>query len=836
MNPFRRLPALALALAFGCSHAPQAALARPSGSIWFDSFSVSATAIGDPSSGARDALAEGDFAGAKALLDEHLASSSIDPEARALRAIATLALAADEEVSTFLQNKIGATISVDEDGFRFRIPRPVAYDRNFPRFTVASGYFEYSPAINLYESDGAEPSISFENKGTELEFLTFTITRGADGPPDLETTFYLDGELLGYVNAFPPDFPLADFDSGSELSTSSFDGTVTVQLPPGAAFTISVFYSPGQLRFTPTSPLPATITVANGARTLITPARFKPGANLAQTVALAARLDSTALAPAIADLEVAAADTDFTLTLFPSETGHPQEILLARADFELLLAELKFFQAFRRLALPYDFSHPITHRLFSGDALEQLMKNRAFLTPRSGNFATDLASARALFTAAVDHYFAAGEAGLWTRPAPETGAYLFGVDTTDPELADQALALDTALTQFRDALHGPVPLTDLSDHLATDESLPDGASLNFSPLFGPRALPVRKLIPALAPESGLIIPGGSVSLLGSGLLPGVGTAWWENFLSERGLADDEVPALFAQPRIFSQPASLTVAEGTPATLRVSAESYPPPSYQWFRGVGAAATPLVGATGPAYTLPAADRDDADTYFVRVTNTLPGRRGPVLTTVPSKPARLTVTHPPEIISPPLELTRLAGRPARFSVVAEGSPAPSYQWFLDDAPLRNARKAAYSVVASPARAGAYKVTVANSRGELTTTPVRLTVHERPRFTRQPVTRTVPTNGFATFTVEVNGNPAPTLQWYQGTPKAAVPIEGATGPSHTATASGTYFARATNETVNAAGTGQQINVVNSRVVRLTFDPGITIGGVVIGGAAPGR
>ncbi len=785
---------------------------------------LSPTLRGDAVSDARAALAAGDFAGMRSALDPHIAANPADAQARVLRALAILASAAETDLPDFLKNKMGAreaTLDVFTGQYTFALPRPVAYF-NVPGFTVAGSYYEYTPAINLYDTGGAQPSISFENKGSVPEVLAFRVTRGADGAPDLDTTFYLEGRIFGFVNAYPPAYPELEVFAGRPgLSVDSDTDTVTVTLRPGSAFTIGMVNSPGGARFTPLSPLPSTILVSNGRATAITQERFPAKANLSDAVPFAADLDAKALAPAIADLSVAG--PAFSLTLLPGETGHPVDVILAYPDIQLLLAELKFTQAFRRLLIPYNVAHKLTPAFFDSQTLAQLISNRAFLTLRKGNFAADLAASRTLFGQAVDHYFAAGDAGLWTRPAPLSGHYLFTVDQEDPDTAEEALRLDTALAQFRAALHGPVPLADLSDKLAADPTLPPDAAVNLSPLFGPKPLNLRALAPALSPGSGLIVPGSSVNLLTSGLLTDVGTAWWENYLAERGLSDDDILALFAKPRVFSQPAaSTTVEEGASAVLRIVAESYPAPTYQWYRGSGKNAVPVEGATLPVLTLAPAHRTDAGTYTVRVTNTVPGKKGPVAATVTSKPARLVVTYPPEIVTPPVALTRLAKRSARFTVAAAAVPAPSYQWFLDDAPINKATKAAYSVAASPARAGAYKVSVTNSRGSVTSTPVTLTVHELPRFTLQPVKRSVPAGGTATFTVEVAGNPAPTLQWYRGSGRTAEPIDGATGTEFTidsvsAADAGDYSVVATNVTVNGAGTGEQTNRASSRTVKLT-------------------
>ncbi len=70
------------------------------------------------------------------------------------------------------------------------------------------------------------------------------------------------------------------------------------------------------------------------------------------------------------------------------------------------------------------------------------------------------------------------------------------------------------------------------------------------------------------------------------------------------------------PVITLQPANVTVAEGQTATFSVTAAGTSPLSYQWLRG----ATPISGATGPAYTTPSTVSSDTGAGFsVNVSNT-------------------------------------------------------------------------------------------------------------------------------------------------------------------------------------------------------------------------
>ncbi|WP_200390488.1 immunoglobulin domain-containing protein [Roseibacillus ishigakijimensis] len=120
------------------------------------------------------------------------------------------------------------------------------------------------------------------------------------------------------------------------------------------------------------------------------------------------------------------------------------------------------------------------------------------------------------------------------------------------------------------------------------------------------------------------------------------------------LIDDETA-----PTLLSQPASLTVKEGQPASFRVVVESPVPPTYQWFLG----SEPVPGATGASLSLVTTSSAQAGDYTV-VVSTPAG-------SVTSAVATLTVLPP------------AAAWDATFAVSGVTQPG-SFQLLPDDSVL--------------------------------------------------------------------------------------------------------------------------------------------------------
>ncbi len=165
--------------------------------------------------------------------------------------------------------------------------------------------------------------------------------------------------------------------------------------------------------------------------------------------------------------------------------------------------------------------------------------------------------------------------------------------------------------------------------------------------------------------------------------------------------------------LTSQPASLTVNAGQSATFSATSFGSAPVSYQWKKD----GTAIAGATSATLAIASVAVADAGSYTVAVSNSA--------ASVTSTAAVLTVNTAPTITTQPVSATVLAGQSATFSVVATGSPAPTYQWKKNGTAISGATAASYTVTgAQLADTGVYTVTLVNSVGAVTSNAAVLAI----------------------------------------------------------------------------------------------------------------
>ena len=185
----------------------------------------------------------------------------------------------------------------------------------------------------------------------------------------------------------------------------------------------------------------------------------------------------------------------------------------------------------------------------------------------------------------------------------------------------------------------------------------------------------------------------------------------------------------AAPAITTQPASQTAAVGGTAAFTVVATGSPAPTYQWRK----AGTPIIGANLATLSITSVALTDAGDYDVIVTNS----GGSIASAI----AMLSVPVAPSITTQPANVSASFGTQATLSVVATGTPAPTYQWRLASTAITGATNATLTFPAvALTDAGSYDVVVANSLGSVTSSAATLTVTK----TAQTITFAAPTASF--------------------------------------------------------------------------------------------
>ena len=167
------------------------------------------------------------------------------------------------------------------------------------------------------------------------------------------------------------------------------------------------------------------------------------------------------------------------------------------------------------------------------------------------------------------------------------------------------------------------------------------------------------------------------------------------------------------PEITTQPADLTVSQGSSATFMVEATGLDPLSYQWqFNG-----TNISAATDTSYEILNAQPSDAGSYTVVITN--------ADGSITSTQAMLTVGVSPAIAVQPADQTVVAGSNATFMVTATGTSPLFYQWQFNGTSLSGATSPVTTISgANTTNAGNYGVVIANNYGMITSYAANLTV----------------------------------------------------------------------------------------------------------------
>ena len=160
---------------------------------------------------------------------------------------------------------------------------------------------------------------------------------------------------------------------------------------------------------------------------------------------------------------------------------------------------------------------------------------------------------------------------------------------------------------------------------------------------------------------------------------------------------------------------------------------------------------------------------------------------------------------VVPAPADVAVADGSTATFTTSVDAHPAATLQW--ETAPagtstwtaVPGATGASLLVAATrTAQGDRFRLVATNSAGTTTSQPATLTVLWGPGITTQPGAATVVAGSTASFTVGIQGYPAPTVQWQELVPGGSwADVAGATGT--------TYVTAPTT----AAGTGTQVRAV---------------------------
>jgi hypothetical protein len=245
--------------------------------------------------------------------------------------------------------------------------------------------------------------------------------------------------------------------------------------------------------------------------------------------------------------------------------------------------------------------------------------------------------------------------------------------------------------------------------------------------------------------------------------------------------------------ITSNPANLTVLPTQTAMFAVAAQGLPPFTYQWYliESGATSGTAITGATSSTYITPAVDTTyNGDQYYATVTDSCAG--APLTSTA----ATLTVVAgnaAPTIVTQPVGESVPPGDTTTFTVVASGTPALAYQWYVIPAGqttgvlVSGATAASYTVPGADTAVSndqdQYYVVVTNNYGQAVSQPAPLAVGDGILITQQPVTQYVIVGASATFQVTAVSDLPLTYQWFEAAPGSSsfTAIPGATGSTFT-------------------------------------------------------
>lgn len=215
------------------------------------------------------------------------------------------------------------------------------------------------------------------------------------------------------------------------------------------------------------------------------------------------------------------------------------------------------------------------------------------------------------------------------------------------------------------------------------------------------------------------------------------------------------------PEITTQPTDETACEGENVMLTVAAGSPPDLSYQWQVDEGSGFADLAGEDNATLLLSAVTAAmNGNTYRVRVINYC----GETL----SEEVVLTVNTLPSVTEHPAGLVICEGEDAEFTARADGQPSPVLRWqsndgsgWLDISPAETNETLTISAADRSLSGTQYRARFSNACGAEFSNAASLTVNYAPTITAEPVDQTVCEGDQVRFSIGLDGDPAPDIQW---------------------------------------------------------------------------
>ncbi|HMP83026.1 MAG TPA: hypothetical protein PKA41_10035, partial [Verrucomicrobiota bacterium] len=221
----------------------------------------------------------------------------------------------------------------------------------------------------------------------------------------------------------------------------------------------------------------------------------------------------------------------------------------------------------------------------------------------------------------------------------------------------------------------------------------------------------------------------------------------------------------ATPGIFSQPANQTLNGTGNVSLQViaSASSTFPLNFFWYKGSTLVYTWTTNANnlGSTYVISNALPADAGQYHVIISN--------FVGTVTSLVRTVTINNPFLAVQP-VNTTVVLGGTTNFTALATGTTPIDYYWYHRfGSPVvtnfvGNGTNLTIANATKTDGQGTYFVVASNVWGSVQSGSRNLTVQYPPAVTNIFTTNVVAElNAFASFSVQYEGEPSPTLRWYK-------------------------------------------------------------------------